>query len=246
MADIGFEPVAVDRPVQHHRRDHATEPQACDQRRGLSVAVREAHAQPRAALAAPMAACHVGRGPGLINEDEPLGVEVRLSVKPGAPLAQNVRSILLDGVAGLFFRVIPRRWKNRESPDLDVAIPRAASRWRNSTSVWSRSSSKAAITSPPRASMRRERMSPPCVFGAKPPVARRAASQRMTDDTETPKRPAAARRLMPVSTAAKARARRPIESGLPIPKPNTCSGWTEPRFSPDGNPLATHDAREPL
>ena len=77
-------------------------------------------------------------------------------------------------------------------------------------------SSNAAMTSACRASMRRERMSPPCGFGAKLPVARRAASQRITEDTDTPKRAAAARRLIPLSTAASARARRSTDSGLPI------------------------------
>jgi hypothetical protein len=43
LGDVGFEPVAVDRPVQHHRRDHAGHAQARDQRGGLAVAVREAH-----------------------------------------------------------------------------------------------------------------------------------------------------------------------------------------------------------
>ena len=118
-----------------------------------------------------MAARHVGGGPGLVDEDEPLRVEIGLGVEPGAPLAQNVRTVLLDRVAGLFFRVIPRRRKNRDSADLDVASPRAASRPHSSASVWSRSSSSAAITSAPRASIRCERVSPPWAFGAKQPVA---------------------------------------------------------------------------
>ena len=126
---------AVDGAVQHHRRHHAAQPQPRDQRGGLAVAVGEAHAQPRAARTAPMAAGHVGGGPGLIDEDQPLGVEVWLGVEPGAPLLQNVRAVLLDRVAGLFFRVIPRRWKNRDRADLDVAIPRSASRSHNSISV---------------------------------------------------------------------------------------------------------------
>jgi hypothetical protein len=90
-----------------------------------------------------------------------VGVEIGLSVEPGAPLAQDVRMVLLDRVAGLLFRVITRRWKNRDSADLEVAIPRAVSRSQSSTSVWSRSSSKAAITSAPHASIRCERVSPP-------------------------------------------------------------------------------------
>jgi hypothetical protein len=70
-----------------------------------------------------------------VDENKALGVEIGLGVEPGAPLLQDVRAVLLDRVAGLFFRVIPRRWKNRDSADLDVAIPRAASRSHSSTSV---------------------------------------------------------------------------------------------------------------
>jgi len=82
-----------------------------------------------------MAPRHVGGRPGLIDKDQALGVEIRLGVKPDAPLAQNVRAVLLEGVAGLFFRVMPRRWKNRDSADLEVAIPHAASRSQSSNSV---------------------------------------------------------------------------------------------------------------
>ncbi len=43
--DIGFEGQAVDRPVEHEGRDHASQREPCDEGRGLSVAVRLAHAQ---------------------------------------------------------------------------------------------------------------------------------------------------------------------------------------------------------
>ena len=100
---------AVDGPVQHHRRDHAAQPQAGDQRGCLAVAMGKAHAQPGAARTPPVAARHVGGGPGLVDEDQTLGVEIGLGVEPGPALAQDVRAVLLDGVASLFFRVIPRR-----------------------------------------------------------------------------------------------------------------------------------------
>lgn len=54
-----------------------------------------------------MAAGHVGRGPGLVDEDEALGVEVELAVEPGLALAQDVRAVLLARVPDLFLRVIP-------------------------------------------------------------------------------------------------------------------------------------------
>ncbi len=107
LGDIGFEPVAVDWAVQHHRRDHACHAQSRDQRGGLAVAVREAHPQALALGTAAMAASHVGRGPGLVDEHQALGFEVDLLLKPVPALLQDVGAILLDSVASLFLRVMP-------------------------------------------------------------------------------------------------------------------------------------------
>lgn len=103
LGDIGFEPVAVDGAIEHHGCHHPAGAQACDQRGGLAVAVGEAHPQPLAAPRATMAAGHVGRGPGLINEQQPVWVKVELAVEPGLALPQDVGAVLLDGVASLFF-----------------------------------------------------------------------------------------------------------------------------------------------
>lgn len=67
------------------------------------------HADPQtlAAQAAPMAARHVGRGPGFVDEDEAIGVEVELPVEPRLPAGQDVGAVLLAGVGRLFLRVIP-------------------------------------------------------------------------------------------------------------------------------------------
>ena len=99
LGDIGFEPVAVGRPVQHHRRDHTSHPQARDQRGGLAMTVREAHPQPLAFRAAAITAGHVGGGPRFVYEHEPLGFEVELAVEPLPPLLQDVGPVLLDGMA---------------------------------------------------------------------------------------------------------------------------------------------------
>jgi len=44
--------------------------------------VREAHPQPLTSGASPVAAGHVRRGPGLVDEDEALGFEIDLAVEP--------------------------------------------------------------------------------------------------------------------------------------------------------------------
>lgn len=66
------------------------------------MAVREAHPQPFALAAAAMATSHVGRRPGLVDEHQPLGIEVELAIEPGLALRQNVRTVLLAGVAALY------------------------------------------------------------------------------------------------------------------------------------------------
>jgi hypothetical protein len=54
-----------------------------------------------------MAAGHVCRGPGFVNEHEPFGIEVELAIEPVVPLAQDVGPVLLDRMASLFLRVMP-------------------------------------------------------------------------------------------------------------------------------------------
>ena len=54
-----------------------------------------------------MAAGHVGRGPGLVDEHEPLGFQIELAVEPIMPLLQDVGPVLLDRMARLFLRVMP-------------------------------------------------------------------------------------------------------------------------------------------
>ncbi|KTR81619.1 hypothetical protein NS277_16405 [Novosphingobium barchaimii] len=71
------------------------------------MAVREAHPQPLAFRAATVTAGHVGGGPGLVDEHEAFGFEVDLAVEPVPALPQDVGTVLLDRVAGLFLRVIP-------------------------------------------------------------------------------------------------------------------------------------------
>jgi hypothetical protein len=107
LRHIGFEPVAVDRSVQHHRSDHARHAQAPDQRGGLAVPVREAHPQPLAFRAATVTAGHIRGGPDLVYEDEAFGFEVDLAIEPVLALPQDVGTVLLDRVPGLFLRVIP-------------------------------------------------------------------------------------------------------------------------------------------
>jgi hypothetical protein len=54
-----------------------------------------------------MAAGHVGGGPGFVDEDEALRIQIALAVEPALPLPQDVGAVLLDSMASLFLRVMP-------------------------------------------------------------------------------------------------------------------------------------------
>ena len=106
LLDPGLEGVPVDGAAEDEGRDPSPQGQAGDEGAGLPVAVGCSHPQALAAWAAPVRAGHVGLRPGLVEEDQPRGIEVGLPVEPGLPAFQDVRAILLAGMAGLFLRVM--------------------------------------------------------------------------------------------------------------------------------------------
>ena len=87
------------------------------------MAVRHAGAQPFAAWGSAIAARHVGRCPGLVDEDQLLWIEIELAVEPFLAALQDVGAILLGRVRRLFLRVIPRRLKNRHSVPIATWVP---------------------------------------------------------------------------------------------------------------------------
>jgi hypothetical protein len=60
-----------------------------------------------------VAACHVGGRPRLVDEHKAFWLKIDLAVEPVPALLQDVGTILLDGMASLFLRVMPRRAKKR-------------------------------------------------------------------------------------------------------------------------------------
>jgi hypothetical protein len=60
-----------------------------------------------------MAAGHVGEGPRLVDEDQTLVIKIELTIEPALALSQDVGPVLLDSMASLFLRVMPRRAKRR-------------------------------------------------------------------------------------------------------------------------------------
>lgn len=113
LLDIILEELAVDRPVEDHRRDHAAVAQPGDKGGGLPMFVWDGHTQPLSATGSAVGARHLRRGRGLVDEHEPVWIEVDLAFEPLVASAQDVRAILLRGMTRLFLRVMQRRWKKR-------------------------------------------------------------------------------------------------------------------------------------
>src|SRR4051812_2523485 len=100
--------------------------------------MRDADAQALAAPGRPTApACHIGRGPGLLDEHQTLGLEVERALNPGLPPLQDVRAVLLGRVVPSFSSVIRRRSKNRYRVAMPSPRPVSARAALSSASVMS-------------------------------------------------------------------------------------------------------------
>ncbi len=152
-----------------------------------------------------MGAGHVRRGPGLINEDQAIGIPVELAVEPRPAPPQDVRAVLLRGVGRLLFQVIWCRSKNRHSVPMPADTPAFASSARISLGVVSDRRSTRPRTSGACASMRAERRSPPSGPGATGPASRASAAQRIALDALTLNRVAAWQHDSPSAIAARTR-----------------------------------------
>ncbi len=75
--------------------------------------MRDGGTQPLATRRPAVSARHLGRGPSFINEDQAIRVQIGLVLKPLPTLCQDVRALLLCGVASLFLRVMRWRAKKR-------------------------------------------------------------------------------------------------------------------------------------
>ena len=97
-----------------------------------------------ATLRAATQAGHFGRGPGLVDEHQPAGIEIGLALEPGPAARGDVRALLLGGVRGFFLKLIPWRSKNRHTVPVPTDRSRSFSSACNSASVMSGVSSTLA------------------------------------------------------------------------------------------------------
>ena len=84
----------------------ATDAQPRGEGRRLPMAVWHGRATAFAARRAAVETRHLCRCPGLVDEDELLGIKDELSLEPSLPRPLHVRALLLGGMRNLFFSVM--------------------------------------------------------------------------------------------------------------------------------------------
>jgi hypothetical protein len=141
---------------------------------------------------------------------------------------------------------MPRRTKKRCSPATDTCRPTPISAWRNSSSEMSLRSSQTARISAPRCSTRRERLSPPCGLGAKLPVSRRCACQRIASPAPHQSEPPPPGNSSPHQSPQEAAGEDPsIVVGPSMPASFTSTD-PESEITAAGNPLSIQTGRKTL
>src|SRR5215475_3869245 len=134
LLNIDFEGVPVDRSIEDPGGDDAGGGNPGDKGRGLPMAVRNSDLQTLSTRTAAVAAGHVGRSPGLIDEDEALGIKRGLAVEPILPPRHDIWPVLLTRVRGLFLRVMPCLTRKRRMVPSPNTSPFLA-RLRRSSSI---------------------------------------------------------------------------------------------------------------
>ena len=123
MFDIGAKALAVDRAVEQAGRVDAVGAQSGEEGRGLPVAVRDL-VDEALSLRGPAAETgHVGFRPGLVDKDEPSGVDAPLIGSPSRAVPAYVRPVLFARDERLFLSVTPIRRKNRLLIEVSALTP---------------------------------------------------------------------------------------------------------------------------
>jgi hypothetical protein len=97
LFDVSEEAGAVDRAVDDARRGKAIAAQSCQEGQRAPVPLRNFPDQLTPARRPAPPACHIGLGPGLVDEDQARGIKSVLIALPACPPAGDVGPILLDG-----------------------------------------------------------------------------------------------------------------------------------------------------
>ena len=115
LFDVGEEDRAVDRAVDDQGGGKPRGAEGRQEGRRLPVAVRDACEQSGPSQRPATRPGHVGLRPGLVDEDEMVGIVVGLGGLPCDPLRRDVGAIPLGGDQDFFFKVslIARRARHK-------------------------------------------------------------------------------------------------------------------------------------
>lgn len=102
LLDVSQKGRSVHRAVENHRRRHPAQAKTADKGGGFPVPVRNRRPAPFAARSTSPEPGHFGRGAGFVDENQALGIKIRLEVEPRLSLPENVAPLLLAGVRRFF------------------------------------------------------------------------------------------------------------------------------------------------
>src|SRR5277367_33295 len=157
-------------------------------------------------------------GPGLVDEDQPRGVDALLAALPTRSVTRYVRTIPLARDERLFLSVTPRRRKKRLIIEVSALTPRSASNQSQSASSVMSDFSRLCASRNSRCGSSFGRRYPPILLAAREPLRSKRCTHLIADDSLTPNRAAAARRLIPPRiTASITRSRKSCEYAETIP-----------------------------
>ena len=102
LLDIDCEALTVDRAIENPWCVDPIVAQRGQEGRGLPVAVRDLGCEPGAARRPAPQGGHVGLGPGLVDEDQALRIDLALILLPLRAPARDVRTVAFAGDHGFF------------------------------------------------------------------------------------------------------------------------------------------------
>src|SRR6266481_969096 len=122
----GLEDIPIDGSVHDGGTAHSLDSQGRNQGGGFPVTVRRFVDQALTPWCPTAKAGHIRLGPGLIDEDQALGLDFRLDSLPDRTTPGDVRTILLGCMDRLFLKESPSRLSARPTADSQQSAPRMA------------------------------------------------------------------------------------------------------------------------
>jgi hypothetical protein len=217
LLDIGAKALAVDRTVEQAGRLDAVVAQRGEEGRGLPFALRDLVDEALAARGPAVEPYHVGLGPGLVDEDEPRNIDTLWRLRQRALWrVMSARSRSRD--ERLFLCVTPRRRKKRLISEVSTRTPRSASNRSQSDLRVMSDFSPLSASRNSRCGSSLGRRYPPILLATREPVRSKRRTHLIAEDSLTPNRAAAARRLIPPRiTASITRSRKSCEYAEAMP-----------------------------